>query len=146
MDYIRWSVETEGMDAEVIEITDFLEQRITFLNEVWLENREYYLVRADQGFGAFYGYFAVYPGECLEPLPNLEASADYIFKGWFYTETNEQVDFSEPITKDIEIYAKWEESQGKQIKQVAKLVPLGVIAIIGIVLAGIAIKRMKRSR
>ena len=146
MDYIRWSVETEGMAAEVKEITDFLEQRITFLNEVWLEDKPYYLVRADQGFGAFYGYFAVYPGECLEPLPNLEASEDYTFAGWFYTETNEPVDFSKPITEDIEIYAKWVESQGKQISQIAKLAPLGVIAMIGVVLAGIAIKRMKRSR
>lgn len=134
MDYVRWSVESHGMDAEVEEITGFLEQRIDFLNEVWLENAQYHMVKVDQGFGAFYGYFAVSPGEYLEPLPELEDLEYSTFKGWYYTQTNTPVDFNQPITEDVEIYAKWEDSSQKQVEQIAKLAPVGIIGFMGVAL------------
>ena len=143
MDRIRWSVESDGMDAEVREITAYLEKRIEFLNHVWLEDAAYHMVRVDQGFGAFYGYFAVYSGERLDPLPVLEDTEDSVFKGWYYTATNTPVDFDHPITEDIEIYAKWEDSQSKRMGQAAKLAPLAVIAVMGLALLAVEIKRMR---
>jgi uncharacterized repeat protein (TIGR02543 family) len=122
------------MDAEVEEITGFLEQRIDFLNEVWLENAQYHMVKVDQGFGAFYGYFAVSPGEYLEPLPELEDLEYSTFKGWYYTQTNTPVDFNQPITEDVEIYAKWEDSSQEQVEQIAKLAPVGIIGFMGVAL------------
>ena len=143
MDHIRWAVESGGMDSEVAEIAGFLERRIDFLSEVWLEGAEYHMVKADQGFGAFYGYFAVCPGACLEPLPELEATENDVFTGWYYAGTNTPVDFDQPITEDIEIYAKWEDSQSKRMGQIAKLAPLAVIAVMGMALLAVEIKRMR---
>ena len=101
------------------------------------------MVKADQGFGAFYGYFAVCPGACLEPLPELEATENDVFTGWYYAGTNTPVDFDQPITEDIEIYAKWEDSQSKRMGQIAKLAPLAVIAVMGMALLAVEIKRMR---
>ena len=145
MDHVRWSVESDGMDAEVAEIRGFLEQRIDFLNETWIEGTQYHMVKVDQGFGAFYGYFAVQPGEKLTPLPEMEDTENEVFVGWYYTATDTPVDFNQPITEDIEIYAKWEDSSAKKIKQIAKLAPVGIIGLMGVALLVYDVKRTKRN-
>lgn len=53
-------------------------------------------------------------GECV-PKQDSGVKDGFDFGGWFVSGTNEEWDFSTPIHKDIEIYAKWE-STGTIIK------------------------------
>jgi len=141
---IRWSVESEGMLAEQAEIQNFLSGRIDFLNSIWLQKREYHLVKIDQGFGGFYGYYAVYTGEYLQNIPEFEDTEYQTFCGWYYKDSNEPFDISRPITEDIEIYAKWQDKPSKKMEQILKLVPLGVIAMFGVVLLSLDIRKSRR--
>lgn len=145
MNNIRWNVESNGGIAERKEITDFLSDRINFLNSIWLDEREYHLVKLDQGFGGFYGYFAVYAGEHLQNVPEFEDTDYQTFCGWYYSDTNEPFDITKPITEDIEIYAKWQDRPSKKTEQVLKLVPLGVVAVFGFGLLVLDVRKSRRS-
>lgn len=46
-------------------------------------------------------------GEII-PKPNSGVRDGFEFEGWFVSNTDEEWDFSKPVHKDIEIYAKWE--------------------------------------
>ena len=142
----RWNIDSRGIEAEKKEITAYMQRRLDFLSGIWLEGESFYLVKADQGFGGFYGYYAITPGEWLKDLPTFEDTPLQTFCGWYYKDTNEPFDPDRPITEDIEIYAKWQDKPTKKLDQLLKLVPLGVIAVMGVGLLWIEMKRLKRSR
>ena len=82
----------------------------------------------------------------MKDLPTFEDTPLQTFCGWYYKDTNEPFDPDRPITEDIEIYAKWQDKPTKKLDQLLKLVPLGVIAVMGVGLLWIEMKRLKRSR
>ncbi len=142
---IRWSVENDILfDANYIH--DFMLERIKFLSSNWIDGTEYYYVKADQGFGGFYGYFAVLPGECLSSIYQFENTESSTFLGWYYTDTDEPFDITRPITENIEIYAKWEDSASNKIDKLWKLMPLGIIAVLFVAVFWVGIKRIRSER
>ena len=144
MDYVRWSVESDGIWKEAEDVVNFLKQRIRFLNDMWIEESKYYIVSVDRGFSNI-SHLVVQPGDCLGQLPELGDTENEVFVGWYYTATDTPVDFNQPITEDIEIYAKWEDSSTKKIKQIAKLAPVGIIGLMGVALLVYDVKRTKRN-
>lgn len=146
MNSVRWFDDMQTVFSEAEYICGFMEKRIGFLNNVWLEDAAYHIVKADQGFGGFYAYYAVYPGECLNYLPEFEDTELQQFLGWYYTESNEPFDPEKPINEDIEIHAKWADNSAKKMGQIIKLVPLGIVAVMGLVILIVDIRRMKKSR
>ena len=111
---------------------------------VWLENKRYNCVHALPKNGAFHIYRAVASGECLTTLPTLEDTDYQTFLGWYYVDIDEPFDSTRPITEDTEIYAKWADSSYKKKEQIVKLMPLAVIACMGVGVLWADIRRMRK--
>ena len=77
-------------------------------------------------------------------LPVLPDTEYQTFLGWYYADTDEPFDSSVPITQDTEIYAKWADSQQKKVGQVIKLMPLAIIACLGVGILWADIRRMRK--
>lgn len=146
LNQVRWHYGAADVAAETEYMCSFLEARIGFLSKIWVDQAEYHLVKALPGSNGYYGYYVVFPGEKMVELPTFESTNTSAFQGWYYEDTDEPFDSTKPITEDIEIYAKWAEKPSKRFGQIGKLIPLGVIAMIGVVLLIVDIKRMKRNR
>lgn len=146
MNRIRWSQPDVSTEDETAYLCEFLKKRVDFLSDVWLRGKQYHTIKADQGFGAFYGYIMVEPGASFADLPTLEDTPHSRFLGWFYKDTDLPFDETQSITSDIEIYAKWGENGSDKLDDLMKLLPLGIIGIFGLVLLCVEIKRSGKKR
>lgn len=103
---IRWAVETEGVWAEAAYIADYLRQRTAFLSQLWLENKDFCILRLQEGqFRGFYAYYAVAPGSTFDALPE-KSGEDFL--GWYRADTNVPFDPEMPITEDLQLYPCYE--------------------------------------
>ncbi len=143
MNSIRWDLDTD-LRTEVANIKLFLRDRAEFLSNVWIHDIRYCCITVNPGNDEFFAYYAVTPGDSLLILPDLPENDYQTFVGWYYTDTNEPFDKTVPITEDTEIYAKWEDTPAKRVRQIMKLIPLGVIAVIGFGLLTVEISRIRR--
>lgn len=144
MNDIRWESE-EGSLSQVEEIVSYMEERIEFLNQVWLEERAYHQIQADWGFGTYYAHYVVFEGDTLQYLPEAEDTEYNEFLGWYCVDTDEPFDITVPVTEDMEIYAKWGDRASKKTGQVLKLAPIGMLALGGFLFLIIDIKRTRKS-
>lgn len=90
MDQIRWQTGI-GLE-ETQKIQEYLEKRVDLFNRIWLENQEYFVVRAktpDRNIS-----YIVFPGEYLPILPEFESYS------WYITGTDIQMDITQPIYED----------------------------------------------
>ena len=138
---IRWFDAENDIDEQTKSISEYINKRMSFLNEVWVNNREYYTVRIDHGTGIYYSYYCGYVGECLDMLPPIKSTVDAEFKGWYYSNTHEPFDINKPIYEDTEIYAKWVDKNTKISKRIVKYSPIVVITGLFAVIFIIDIKR-----
>lgn len=145
MDSQRWKVD-RSMETEIEEIEKFLTQRLSFLSEVWIDGEKKYQIQADQGNNSYYAHYFISPGACLTTLPVLESTTTQTFLGWYHADTNEPFNPEEPITSDLELYAKWEETSSNKIKQLLKLTPLAAIAVLGVAFLVADIRRNPKGR
>ena len=143
MNQIRWNIE-QDIFSEAEYMKTYLSERTAFLSKAWIERASFYQVRLDQGFGAFYGYFAVESGQCLSETPVLEDSETMRFVGWYREDTNEPFDCSQPIYEDVKIYAKWENKPSRVLGYIWKLIPFGIISAFAIAILCIDVHRAKR--
>lgn len=142
LDRIRWNEDSSL--AECVQVLlDYMEQRIVFLNAIWLEERDYHVVRAVQQWGGYYAHYVVFTGERLSVLPEFEDKEDASFVGWYDKETGEPFDITKPIMKDIDIYAKWEDNPFERVDHIIQLIPLGLILLMGVVLVAVDFCRWK---
>ena len=101
---LRWSGSdasqvTAAEDAE--NIRAFLEQRIVFLNQLWLEQETFCRVLVDTNDGHGTTCFAVRPGERISYLPEVEPSPEIL--GWYVAGTGKPFDPEQPIWEDTEV-------------------------------------------
>lgn len=132
MNELRWGYVEENYSDSIDNMIQYMNARIEFLNKVWLEKRPYYRVLANQSMGNNYANYIIFSGESFFEPPDFENSQWQTFKGWYYKDSNEPFDITKPITENIEIYAKWEDKDIKTTNQILKLIPLGVIAMMGL--------------
>lgn len=148
---IRWNVDTEGVEAEAEAITGYMGQRIEFLSQLWLEEKEFCIVRLQEhDFGGYYGYYAVEPGTTFDGLPEREGKG---FLGWYREDTDVQFDPEEPVTEDLFLYPKYNHPAQEPEKHEAGLkdlilenyhyVPLAVLMLMG---GGLLVAGIRRSR
>ena len=114
--------------------------------QYWGNESDYVRVRLDSRTGSDYAYWAVKCGETLDAVPMLEDTNTIRFLGWYYENSGEPFDISQPIYEDTQICAKWESTAERRLGQIAKLAPLGCISVIFLVVLVIEYKRnwMKR--
>lgn len=104
MNQLRW--ETLGAyqvsgAAEAETILRYMEERIAFLNQLWLEQEQFCKVLVDANDGGFTVCFAVRPGEQIPGLPEYEPSPEIL--GWYVAGSEELFDITQPIREDMEI-------------------------------------------
>ena len=144
MNGLRWGISPDA-EQNTDQIRQYLRQRLTFLEDYW-SGADYCIVRADSGFGVNYAHWAVPKGECLTDLWTFADTEEMRFAGWYIQDTGEPFDVTQPITEDIEIYAKWEDTASNKADDILKLIPLGVISLLGLALLLAECRRNKKSR
>lgn len=121
LNWIRWFSQEDALQEQMEALERYMQERIVFLNKVWLEERPYYRILADASTGANYANFIVFEGECLTDLPVFEDTETSLFLGWFDSDTAECFNPAQPITEDRSVYVKWQSrSVSENIAQAAK--------------------------
>lgn len=118
LDSIRWeNLENryqyyEDYDNDVRYLKYFIEKRMDFLNQVWLQGKTYHNVTFFMEEEPWQ-VFCVKDGEVggEEPIP-YRYEAVSIFIGWV-TETGVPYDRYKPVYEDMEFYPIWQELQGE---------------------------------
>lgn len=104
LNQLRW----ESIGASQVSVFDeaeniraFMEARVAFLNQLWLEETQFYrvLIDADDGRGTI--CFAVPPGQQIPYLPDYDPAPEIL--GWYAVGAEEPFDITQPIRKDMEI-------------------------------------------
>lgn len=143
MNQIRWEGECGSLQEETEYIIDYMNRRLDFLTSVWCDEGEYCFVYADWGYDCCY---AVRSGECFTQAYIFPEQEYGYFDGWYYAGTDEPFDITKPVTEDIEIYTKWKAKSPNRLSQIGKMAPLGIVAVIGVWLLMVEIKRARKIR
>lgn len=115
MDLVRWKeIYGESVDygSEIQTIREFLMARKSFLDQIWIEQKEVCTVRFFAEDGAVCNYVSVIKGECLKRLPGREPGTSYgdsVFDGW-YRSDGAYFDETTPVDEDITVYARSHEA------------------------------------
>jgi len=141
MNAIRWSKKKASFEAEVATVSKYLDEHTEFLNSVWIEEQEVCQV-------SFIGltndlFYTVKPGGTLSQLPQVKDTENAVFKGFYYSSTDEPFDKTAPITEDTEVYAKWEAKPKGKLGRIIKYSPILIISAIFLVFVIIDFKRNK---
>lgn len=151
---IRWDVQTPGVEAEASYIAGYLDQRVEFLSEFWLEDKQFYIVRLKENqTGGYYAYYAVEPGTVFEDLP-VHTEEDFL--GWYREDTDVLFDPEEPVTEDLFLYPRFEgepepeQEDGESLKdlilRVYHYVPAAVLLLMGVVAAAAALMKSRKKK
>ncbi len=132
LDRHRW--ETENIRQEVETIRIYLEERLAFLDSLWLDNTEYckVLVLLDENSSSI--CHAVLPGETIPSLPYYEETWDVL--GWYDAATEAPFDPSQPIYEDTIVYLKklpGEEDRISPLQAAPIAAVLGILAVAALV-------------
>lgn len=118
MNRIRW----DGIEAEeeTQTILGYMNKRMAFLDSLWIEGDPYCIVEVRDG-GDLSHWYVVRQGETMPRLKTYVNNEDTIYYGWYYLGTNEPVDFSRPVEKDMVIYLRYEENAQAEISEQEEL-------------------------
>lgn len=99
-EYLRWPqlYTGEDWDAAVEEILTFLQERIAFLDALWLENETFYEIEVSCEYSNLY----VRPGMTAEELPKNTCRPDGI---WYLEGTDIPFDVTQPVTGNVRLSA-----------------------------------------
>ena len=142
MNQIRWkslaATQTSAQD-EAEYIRSFMEERISFLNQLWLDKKPFHWVLIDTNDGRDMICYAVFPGEQILLLPDYEEAWDIL--GWYNAATEQPFDSAQPIYENTVVYLKKLQGEEDEIS-LLQLAPMA--AALGILLSMILIDRRHR--
>ena len=140
LDRYRWKTEDIRQEVEIIRI--YLQERIAFLDSLWLENTEYcrVLVLLDENSSSI--CHAVLPGETIPSLPFYEETWDVL--GWYDAATEQPFDMTQPIYEDTVVYLKKLPGEEDSISPLQAAPIAAVLGILG--LAALVDQRRRRTR
>ena len=138
-DRIRWNTGDADFSRQAASLQKYLEERTAFLNAIWIEGMPYHTVKVDNADHSQYGYFAVFPGQTLTALKEIEESEAGAFLGWYDADTGKPVCLAEPVTADMAICAR----RRQDISLMGRL-PVIVLGILFSVFAGIGCYRSRK--
>lgn len=114
MNQIRFSWNEDAAVENTEKIRIYMEKRMAFLDDLWLENEEYCTIQmTDTRYYSIWACYAVRPGECLPDLPELSCLTENA--GWFYLDTDEVFDVTQPVYEDTAIYLKTVSSESTDV-------------------------------
>jgi hypothetical protein len=133
MNQIRWNL-AYGMKEELDRSMSYLADRMNFLDQLWINGTEMVSIQINS-FGVYQGNILIPVGSSVgHELVNPPENKYLVFQGWCFADTGKPFDQERPIYEDVEIFAKWENSTNKKIGRVMKMLPLVVIAVLGVLL------------
>ena len=109
MDRQRWPMvygHYADIDATRDYMISYLEQRVDFLQDVWLEGEEYCVVKFIDYHGNVCAEYSVKKGECLESVPEV-VSAVAFFMGWYDADSLTAFDIRLPIYNNMTLCSEW---------------------------------------
>lgn len=143
LDEIRWN-RSSGIEQSVEQLEKFIAQRMVFMSD-YLNNKDAYVrVAANPNDESHIAYFAVKKGDTLSFMPDLKSTEEHQFLGWYYEAGDELADLSSAVEEDIYLYAKWQGVSSVERERIIKLLPLMCIALLGVVIFFIDIRRVKK--
>lgn len=110
MDRIRWNYQEDSFSEMQETIRAYMRQRMAFLEDIWLAEREYHVVQVKMGEDDAYAYYVLPAGSCIRALPEMASSASRQFLGWYYADTGEPVSLTRPVTADTVICGRFGQS------------------------------------
>lgn len=119
MNNIRWKKELNknpyysDWDDEFEELKNFVSARKAFLDEVWIEQIEYYVVTFELD-GAISEIRYIKEGESLGSLPVVESER---FEGWNYKNSTREIAETDPVTRDTVVVGKMRADEKVEIHQ-----------------------------
>lgn len=144
LNVIRWFSEDEDIVSSCDYISDYLTERLEFLDNLWIEKQDYNFVIAEHGLlSGNLGYFAVKSGEAYGELPVLNDIEGYTFAGWVYSDTYEPYDPAKEITSDVHVTGVWIETRNKAAEL---LRDYGILPVIALLFAAFVIVDIKRTK
>lgn len=145
---IRWSGEDTG--EKIAALRTYLEQRIAFLDSIWLEGKPYHTVEIwiREHILACY---AVADGETVPFREVPYGTETIVYEGWYDAQKNIPFDFSAPITGDTLVYLKETETEQEPsyeggLSAVIKYVPAAAMLALMCLLAAAEKKRPSQVR
>lgn len=106
---IRWP-KTQGYykewEANGDYLISFMENKVDFLNEVWLKEQEYHTVTFLDYYGNPCVQYEVRHGDYLKEAPAI-ATYVAVFSGWYSTETGKAYDSRLPVLEDATYESRW---------------------------------------
>ena len=140
MNAVRWFGE-QNWSENVDEVICYMNERIDFFDMLWFGEMKFCFVCLHSLDNENNAYQMILCGDTLSQLPILKDRANAKFIGWYYEDTDEPFDPSAPIYEDTYLYAKWENVPSSTIKNMIKVAPVCMIAVMFLGLFFIDIRR-----
>lgn len=109
MDKVRWP-QAKGYygtwQAAGEYMINFLEERASYLSDVWLKEQQYHTVLFLDYYGNTYKKYMVKHGEYLNEIPSI-ATYVAVFNGWQNVVTGRKLDARLPILEDVAYQSTW---------------------------------------
>lgn len=136
MNRIRWydSKPDSSLEDEGAEIYGYISRHMNFLKSVWIDEETMYTVSFLNGTND--RYISVQPGTYIDQVPEEYDTEDQRFLGWYYKDADQPFDMTQPINNDVVVCARWEDESTLSLSQIALIVPLGAIFMMGLCLLG----------
>ena len=109
MNQIRWT--TEDPVAATKWMSDYLHDRIAFLNSLWIDDEQYYTILVDFNDTANSACYMVQPGDTIPALREYEQY--YGAQQWCRVGTDEFFDIDQPIYENLSLYRKNSAEEGQ---------------------------------
>lgn len=139
MNAVRWS-RVAAAEGKVEYIETYLQERVQFLNDIWIAGKEYVDVTAYLGDADGYVKLSVEAGAAMNALPKLPADD---FLGWYHAVDGSVVEPNETVEAGMQIYAVRGQTATVD-DRVIKLIPLGLIAMLGAAIMLFEFGRLKK--
>ncbi|MCR5525871.1 MAG: CotH kinase family protein [Lachnospiraceae bacterium] len=108
MDCTRWNIGEDEKDNWIQDLKDYINERTTFLNKIWIDNADMCIVYFPMDNVGHCTYIGIEKGTKLRYLPYFpHKKVDY----WYDQETGKVVDEDTVITKDMTVLAKLKDQQ-----------------------------------
>ena len=140
---IRWGYTDFDDSASIIE---WINKRIQFLDSIWIEGEQYCCVTLKQEDGQYIYWCYVSPGECLKDYPMFDTYFNEEGENWIIDNTQEKIDFAEPIYQDLTIckVKKTQKSfKNKIVYNSELLIGLAWLGILGIMMTICLLKELR---
>jgi len=105
--HLRWYPDRK--EPVSMDVSDFLTERIDFLNSAWIDDVDYHIVSFDKKDKSKFLYYAIEDGGKIEDIPVLNNNKGKVFAGWIDKKSGEKIDDTSIITEDMELEAVWQD-------------------------------------